>query len=290
MASSYMDETKSGFITLIGRPNVGKSTLLNTLVGTKIAAVTEKPQMTRNIIHGVLNDPRGQAVFVDTPGVLKQKKSVLSGKMLKKVREALQDIDLVIYVVDPTKSLGDEERFVLSLVRKTKIPRLIVLNKSDLDEEEKKYLNDYMDIADEFDEVFQVSALKDRHIGPLKEKIFELLPIGEKMYPDHQMTNMSEEQWISEIIREKIFNILHQEIPYSTHVEVQEIEDKEDVIVINATIYTHSKRYKKMIIGQGGRTIKRIGTNARKELEIALNKKIFLELEVESDKRWEERI
>jgi len=281
---------KSGFVTLIGRSNVGKSTLMNTLVGAKIAAVTEKPQTTRSIIHGVINDEQGQAVLVDTPGVLKQKKDTLSGKMIKRVRESLQDIDLLIYVVDPTKQLGEEERYVLSLVRKVNIPKILVINKSDLPKQEKKYLENYTDLSEEFEATFELSALKEKHIRPLKEKIFSFLPEGEEMYPDGQITNLNEEEWISEIIREKIFNALYQEVPYTTHVEVESIEDKKDIILINANIYTYDKHYKKMIIGQKGQMIKQIGTAARKELEIALNKKIFLQLEVEADRRWEERV
>lgn len=281
---------KSGFITLVGRSNVGKSTLMNTLIGTKVAAVTEKPQTTRTVIHGVINDKDGQAILVDTPGVLKQKKDLLSSKMIKKVKESLQEIDIIIYVVDPTKQLGEEERFVLAMVRKIQKPKLLVINKSDITEKDKKYLDEYLDLQEEFDDIFQVSALKDKHIKPLKDKIFELLPVGEPMYPAGQVTNLSEEEWISEIIREKIFNSLYQEIPYSTHVEVEKIEDKEDMIVINANIYTYDKHYKKMIIGYKGQMIKKIGTAARKELELALNRKIFLQLEVETDKRWEERI
>ncbi len=281
---------KSGFITLFGRSNVGKSTLMNTLVGTKLAAVTNKPQTTRTLIHGVLNDPRGQAVFVDTPGILKGKKAVMSGKMLKRAREAVQDIDILIYVVDPTKSFAEEERFILSLIRKVDIPKILVLNKSDLDEKEKKYLDDYKDLANEFNVVCELSALYDKHIGPLKDKIFLLLPEGEATYPLNQITNLNEKEWLSEIIREKVFYTLRQEVPYSTHVEVQDIEQKPDIIVIKATIFTTDSHYKKMIIGKNGQTVKRIGSKARQELEIALNTKIYLELEVETDKHWEKRI
>jgi len=281
---------KSGFITLIGRSNVGKSTLMNTLVGTKIAAVTEKPQTTRSNIHGIINDEQGQAVIVDTPGVLKHKKSLMAGKMLKRVRESLQDIELIIYVVDPCKSLGEEERYALSIVRKLDIPKILVINKSDLGDKLKAYLTDYQDLSEEFDATFELSALKNKHIKPLYNKIFELLPEGEEIYPRNQSTNLNEKQWVAEIIREKIFMILRQEIPYSTHVEVEDIEDKPDVVVIKATVFTKDRNYKKMIIGTGGRMIKAVGMKARKELEIALNKKIFIELEVETDKHWEERI
>jgi len=283
-------QLKSGIITLVGRSNVGKSTLLNTLVGTKIAAVTHKPQTTRNIIHGVLNSELGQAVFIDTPGVFKEHHNSLAGKLEKRVHEALKDIDMIIYVVDPGKSLGPEERSILALARHLKIPKILVINKSDLPKEEKAFLEDYQNLAEEFSAVFELSALNNRHIKPLKDKVFELLPFGEPLYPPNQLTNIDEKFWIAEIIREKIFLALRQEVPYSTHVEVTNIEDKKDLFVIQATVYTLDSRYKKMIIGANGRAIKEIGIAARKELEAALNKKIFLELEVETDKRWEERV
>lgn len=288
--TNQTDKLKAGFITLVGRSNVGKSTLMNTLVGTKIAAVTKKPQTTRDIIHGIINDPKGQAVIVDTPGVLKHKRNIMAGKMLKRVRESLQDIELIVYVVDPSKSLGEEERYTLALVRKLDLPKILVINKSDLSDKEKTYLEDYKDLIEEFDANFELSALKDRHIKPLREKIFELLPIGEAVYPTNQTTNLDEKKWIAEIIREKLFLTLRQEIPYSTHVEVTEVEDKPELIVIKAVVYTNNSHYKKMIIGNSGKTIKAVGIKARKELEIALNKKIFLELEVETDKHWEERV
>lgn len=282
---------KSGFATLVGRSNVGKSTLLNTLAGTKIAAVTEKPQTTRDILRGIVSDERGQIVFVDTPGILKHKKSALAGKMIKRAREAMQDINVLIYVVDPSKQIGEEDRYVLSVIRKlADIPKLLVINKDDLPKEQKKYLEDYLDLADEFDGVFEVSALKDRHIKNLKNKVFELMPPGDPFYPIGQITDIDNKKWIAEIIREKIFNILRQEVPYSTHVEVENLEDREGIIMIEAIIYTNDSRYKKMIIGRNGQTIKQIGVKARQELELALNKKIFLDLEVETDRRWEERV
>ena len=196
---------KAGMVTLIGRSNVGKSTLLNTLVGTKIAAVTDKPQTTRNIIHGVLNYPGGQAVFVDTPGIFKERRNPLAGKLSERVHEALHDIDLVIYVVDPTKSLGAEERSSLSLIRRLEIPKLLVINKSDLPEKEKEFLDDYKALAQDFSAVFELSALRNRHIQPLKAKVFELLPEGEEFYPAGQLTNVDEKFWVAELIREKIF-------------------------------------------------------------------------------------
>lgn len=294
--NSQPAELKSGIITLVGRSNVGKSTLLNTLIGTKVAIVTDKPQTTRHIIHGVLNAPQGQAVFVDTPGIFKQS-SLLAGKLTKKVQEAIKDIDIVVYVVDPSKSIGAEERFNLSLVRQLTVPKIMAINKSDLPIDEKLYLDDYRELSENFDAVFELSALNNSHVQPLRDKVFELLPSGPALYPVEQITNIDPKFWVAEIIREKIFLALRKEVPYTTHVDVISIEEKDaktkddsGLYIIKAIIYTNEARYKKMIIGAGGRSIKEIGIAARKELEAALNKKVFLELEVETDKHWEEKI
>lgn len=281
---------KSGMITMIGRSNAGKSTLLNTLIGTKIAAVTHKPQTTRHIIHGVLNAAEGQAVFVDTPGILKGGGSPLAGKLEARVHEALQDIDLIIHVVDPSKALGAEERFLMSLARKIDKPKILVINKVDLHPKERPYQEDYLALAENYDAVMELSALHNRHVQPLIKKVFELLPTGEPMYPPDQFTNIDPKFWLAEIIREKILLALRDEVPYSVNVEVTEVEDKEDVTVIKATIFTNDSRYKKMIIGAHGRSIKEIGIAARKELATALNRKVYLELEVETDKHWDERV
>ncbi len=281
---------KSGFITLVGRSNSGKSTLLNSLIGTKVAAVTHRPQTTRHIIHGALNYPQAQAVFVDTPGILRDHHNNLSGKLEEKVKEAIVDIDIVIYVVDPCKAIGAEERYIQSLLRKLEIPKILVINKSDLPQEAKEFLNDYKILSEEFTAVFELSAMFNRHVEPLRQKVLELLPEGEPIYPEAQITNIHREFWAAEVIREKIFLALRQEVPYSTHVETNAIEEKNGIYVIKATVFTSDTRYKKMIIGAGGRAIKEIGIAARKELEGALNKKVFLELEVEVDRRWEERI
>ncbi|OGH88491.1 MAG: GTPase Era [Candidatus Magasanikbacteria bacterium RIFOXYC2_FULL_42_28] len=283
-------EFKSGFVTLVGRSNTGKSTLLNSLIGTKVAAVSHRPQTTRHIIHGVLNYPEAQAVFVDTPGVLRDHHNNLSGKLEEKVKEAIADIDIIVYVVDPVKAIGAEERYIQSILRKLDIPKILVINKSDLPTEEKEFLDDYKNLGEEFTAVFELSAIFNRHVEPLRQKVLELLPAGEAIYPPDQITNINREFWIAEVVREKIFLALRQEVPYSTHVETTEIEEKPEMWVIKSTVFTSDSRYKKMIIGAGGRAIKEIGIAARKELEGALNKKVFLELEVETDRRWEERI
>lgn len=301
---------KSGFVALIGRSNVGKSTLLNTIVGTKISATSFRAQMTRNEIHGVLNMPEipahhdvpgvmgGQAVFVDTPGVFKDSKDLLSAKLTNRVKEILeQEMDVLVYVVDPSREIGNEERTIMGMIRNLAMPKILVINKSDLPKSEKPYLDSYLALSKEFDFVFELSALHASHIQPLKQKIMELLPEGEPFYPENQLTNVDNYFWIAEIIREKIFSVFEKEIPYAISVEVDNVEEKpfgkaqgKDLFVITARILTDQERYKKIIIGHKGQKIKEIGQMARRELEQALNKKVFLELTVEEDKHWVERL
>ncbi|MFH1315529.1 MAG: GTPase Era [Candidatus Uhrbacteria bacterium] len=274
---------KSGFAVLIGRSNVGKSTLLNALVGSKIAITTPKAQTTRHNIQGVLTEERGQIVFVDTPGVL-QKKDILTKKLLNKVKESLNEIDVVIYVVDPTRSIGDEEKQLMHLVANVKVPKILVINK--IDEQRRPYHEYYLDLADQFDHLIELSALRGTHIGGLKNLIFELLPEGELFYPEGQLTNLPNDFWIAELIREKLFLRLRQELPYQTHVVVDEIDDREDMIYVKARILTLDERHQRMIIGTGGRGVKEVGQSTRKELEGAMGKKIYLDLNVEVDKHW----
>lgn len=281
---------KSGFVVLVGRSNVGKSTLLNTLVGTKIAATSVKPQMTRHVIHGVMNTPDGQAVFMDTPGIFKEKKNPLAGRLTGKVQEALKDIDLIVYVVDPTREVGSEERSTYGMIRHLDIPKILVINKSDLPKSERRYQEEYEQWAEDFNAVISLSALRASHIQPLQKKVMELLPEGQPMYPEEQLTNIDNYFWIAEIIREKIFSLFDKEVPYTVTVEVDNVEEKPDIMVIQARILTNQERFKKMIIGHKGMKIKEIGQNARRELEAATNKKIYLELEVEVDVHWIERI
>lgn len=269
---------------------MGKSTLLNTLVGTKIAITTNKPQTTRDAIHGIVNDERGQIVFIDTPGILKHAISPLSGSLLQKVKDALHGIDVIIYVVDPHRELGAEERYTLSLIRESNAPKFLVINK--MDQPDKTFLEDYRALADQFAEVFEISALRGSHIAPLKDAVFAALTNNEPAYPPDQWTNLTKEQWIAELIREKIFNELRDEVPYLTHVVVDSISQKQkeknkpSMFVIQARVITAADRYKKMIVGAGGRKIKEVGSQARKELEAALNARVFLELDVETNPHW----
>lgn len=278
---------KSGFAVLIGRSNVGKSTLLNSLVGSKVAITTPKPQTTRLPIQGILTEERGQIVFVDTPGVFKQSKDLLSKKLLHYVEESLKGIDVVVYVVDPTRSIGAEERSVLHMMRELKVPVIYVINKTDL--HRTPYLDAYRDLSDEFETTIEVSAETRSNLNILVDEIFENLPEGEFLYPEGQFTNLPNEIWVAEIIREKLFLRLRQEVPYSVHVIVDEIAKRDNgMVYIKARILTLEERYQRMIIGAGGQGVKEIGQSVRRELQTVMGGKVFIDLNVEVNQHWME--
>ncbi|MFH1712492.1 MAG: GTPase Era [Patescibacteria group bacterium] len=281
---------KSGFVSIIGRSNAGKSTLLNSIVGTKVAITSPKPQTTRRPVNGVLTMPEGQAVFVDTPGIMQKAKDPLTKKLLGFTKSSLKNVELIMYVVDATRSIGNEEKQALKLIEAVELPKLLVINKTD-DRKSKRYIDFYRDLKDQFDGTIEVSALRGSNVDRVKLWIMEHLPEGELLYPEHQVSDMSREEQIAEIIREKLFLRLRQEVPYSVHVRVDEIIERENgTIFVAATIMTIEDRYKRMIIGQGGRGIREIGQSARKELEGMSDKKFYLELNVEVDSHWIERL
>jgi len=280
---------KSGFVILAGRSNVGKSTMINALVGTKVAIITPKPQTTRQPVRGVLHDPRGQIVFVDTPGVFLGKKDVLSKKLNQIVKESLEGIDAVVYVVDPTRAPGREEELVQRLLRASKIPVILAVNKMDVLKREKPFLEDALGIDVGQKAAMEVSAKTHGNLNRLVDALFEILPEGEPYYPDMQLTDLSQTQWLEEVFREKCFLALDEELPYSVKVVVEHIEQKGDTRVIEATVYTTADRYKGMIIGRDARKLKDIGTSARKEIEAATGDKVFLDLKVKVDPDWPRR-
>jgi GTP-binding protein Era len=279
---------KVGIAVLIGRSNVGKSTLLNNLIGTKVAIITHKPQTTRNVIHGVLNEPRGQVVFVDTPGIFTQVPDTLTAKLNEKAKSSLEGIDVIVYVVDPTRHVGDEEKVVRRLISASEAPKILAINKTDL---KAPFKDEYLTWAEGFDRVIEISAINNGNLNRLKDEIFSLLPESDQLlYPLDQMTNVDNRFWLSEVIREKIFLAIHDEVPYSVNVEIEETEKRDNnVWYVAANVITHSDRYKRMIIGAGGRQIKEIGQAARKELEAVTGDKVYLDLNVTVDEKWQER-
>ena len=288
---------KQGKVLLIGRPNVGKSTFLNNLIGQKVAITSPKPQTTRFPIKALYQDERGEIIFTDTPGIMRKTEDHLSENINKKTLQAINDkVDLVLYMVDPTRKRDFEEARVLGLIRQIEKPKILVLNKIDLLQEGKKtdYSAQYKFLEDEFPDIFAISALKKIHIKPLINKIFSLLPKvkdskkteNPNPYP---VLNLDAKTFVAELIREKVFLMMGEEIPYTTTAIVDEItERKNGVLYVKANILTTNDRYRKMLIGASGRKIKEIGSYARKEIALATGKKVYLDLKVETDPHWME--
>lgn len=278
---------KSGFVAIIGRSNVGKSTLLNTLVGTKVAITTPKPQTTRRPIQGVITRPEGQIVFVDTPGVMQKARDELTKKLLDFAKDSLRDIDAVLYVGDPTRAVGDEEKQALRLLEHVTVPKLLVINKID-DHASRLFIDYYRDLSKQFDAYAEVSAKTGKDVDTLTRWLFDKMPEASELpYPEFQFTNLSNAEWMAELIREKLFLRLDKEVPYSTHVEVDEIVQRANgTVYVHGIIYTNAARYKPMIIGKGARGIKEISQAVRNELEGVTGGKYFIELQVEVDARW----
>ena len=283
-----------GKVLLVGRANVGKSTFVNNVIGQKVAITSPKPQTTRFSIRALYEEERGKIIFVDTPGIVGKAKDFLSKRINEKTLQILNEqVDLVIYMVDQTRKRDFEESKVLGLVRKINKPKILVINK--IDDPGKSFLPQYKFLEEEFKDVFQISAINNMHIKPLLDKIFEYLPEknidSEKLPPDlaYPILNLDSKIFISELIREKIFLMMGEEIPYTTTVMVDQIlERKNGTTYIKARILTTNDRYKGMLIGAGGRKIKEIGSYARKEIALAINKKVFLDLNIEVDAHWQE--
>lgn len=280
---------KSGFIGLVGRPNVGKSTLLNAIIGKKVAITSNKPQTTRNIIQGIYNDSECQMVFVDTPGIHKPKNKL--GKILnKQTYLTLDDVDILLFLVDITESLGKGDLFVIDLLKNVNIPVILVINKIDKLPrlEILKKIDEYKDLYN-FDEIIPISAYKkdniDRLINVLKSKLTDNI----KYYEDETWTNVSTRFLISELIREKILELTEEEVPHSVSVVVDQIEYNNNAANINATIVVDRENLKKILVGKNGTMIKEIGIRSRKEIEPLLGRNVYLELFVKVIPKWRDR-
>ena len=285
---------RSGFVSIVGRPNAGKSTLLNALVGEKIAIVTEKPQTTRTRIQGMVNvkarkgRPAGQIIFIDTPGVHKPD-SRLNRKMMQEIHAALESRDIVLLLVDASDRFGPADQFVIDLVQKSGGTAFLLLNKIDkLPKDKLLPIIEHYSKLHNFQEIIPISAIKHDGLEVLIDKIIRTLPEGPRYFPQDQLTDLPERFIAAEIIREKVLLKTGKEIPYATAVVVERFEDLPKLTRIAAAIYCERDGQKAILIGKGGQKLKELGTSARIELEALLGKKVYLELFVKVKKDWRE--
>lgn len=275
---------KAGFVSIIGKPNVGKSTLMNRLIGQSLSIVTPKAQTTRHRIKGILNDPDFQIVFSDTPGIL-EPHYLLQEKMMDFVKESLKDADAVLYISDLSEAYGDED--LVKRLQSIEVPLVVVINKIDQSstDEVNKLVHGWKKKVNPA-AIVPVSALNDFNVTQVKDTLLSLLPEAPAYFPKENLSDASERFFVSEIIREKIFMHYQQEIPYSTEVGIEDFKEENKIIRINAVIFVERDSQKGILIGKGGESIKRIGSEARKDIEAFLGKKVFLELFVKVEKDW----
>ncbi len=281
---------KSGFVTLIGRPNVGKSTLMNHLIGQKIAITSNKPQTTRNRIQTVYTDEeRGQIIFLDTPGIHKAKNK-LGEYMVNVAEHTLNEVDLILWLVEPTDYIGAGEQHIIEMLKNTKTPVILVINKLDTLSERAQmltYIDTYRKVYD-FAEIVPASALRGQNTDVIIDLIFKYLPAGPMFYDVDTITDQPERQIVAELIREKALHALNEEIPHGIAVTIERMKDRkgQNIVDIDATIICERDSHKGIIIGKGGAMLKKIGTNARYEIERLLGCKVNLKLWVKVKKDW----
>src|SRR6056297_3154412 len=277
---------KSGFVTIIGRPNVGKSTIINNIIGEKISIISDKPQTTRNKIQGVFTDEDSQIIFIDTPGIHKPKNK-LGEYMGEEIDSSLDGMDLVIFMTDEKESLGPGDNFIIEKIKGLNTPVIGLVNKIDI---HKNFTFVELELKESgvFHKIFPISATKGINIKNLLDEVKSIMPEGPKYYPDDYITDRPERFIIAELIREKALNFLWQEVPHGVGIYIDKIEDSGDgnVININATIMCEKNSHKGMIIGKQGSMLKKIGTAARKEINRLLGTKTHLELWVKVKKDW----
>lgn len=282
---------KSGFAAIIGRPNVGKSTLLNQILGQKIVIATDKAQTTRKRIKGILTNNNGQVVFVDTPGVHKPLNK-LGEFLLDEAKVAVPDADLILFLVDGSEPAGKGDKWIAENLLKTDIPIIVVMNKvdklKDMGKVEANLLT-YKTLFDKNLPVIKISAKTGRNIDTLIKNIFQKLPDGELLYPEDVVTEETMRDVAQEVVREKILLNTSEEIPHSVAVKIEKYQESDDIDRIYATIYCETKSQKGILIGKGGSMLKKIGMEARLELEKIVDKKVFLGLEVKVEKDWRKK-
>lgn len=280
---------KSGFVGIIGRTNVGKSTLINNLVGRKVAITSDKVQTTRNIIQGIYNDKESQIVFVDTPGIHKPTHK-LGNYLNKEAYFSIDDVDLILFVIDGSTSIGPGDKFVIEKLKSVKKDVILVINKIDkmTNEYIMKKILEYKELYD-FKEIVPMSALKGKNRDELIKTIKEYLPDNIKYYGDDVFTNKPVQFLISELIREKIFNLTREEVPHSVTVVIEKMKKEKNILVINAMIVVDRDAVKKIIVGHNGFMIKEIGILARLDIEKLLNENVYLELFVKTVDSWRDK-
>lgn len=277
---------KSGFATLIGRPNVGKSTLMNRLIGQKIAITSNRPQTTRNRIQTVLTTEEGQIVFLDTPGIHKAKNK-LGEYMVNVAERTMEDVDVILWLVEPTDYIGAGERHIIEQLKKTKTPVILVINKIDTVKKDAlfAFIDTYRKELD-FQEIVPVSALKGNNTDELVKCIFKYLPYGPAFYDEDTITDQPMRQIVAELIREKALRLLEDEIPHGIAVSIESMKEKGKICHIDATIVCERESHKGIIIGKGGVMLKKIGSTARPEIEDLLEMQVNLQLWVKVKKDW----
>lgn len=272
---------------ILGRPNSGKSTLLNQIMGKKVAITTPKPQTTRKNKTIYYADERGEIYFVDTPGMFEKVGDQVAKIVNQMPRKGVAGADVVIHLADISRPKEREENKVIGLVRQIKAKKILVYNKVDkFKGRGTGFMADFAYLEDEMDAVLSISAMKGTHIKTLLDTIFTLLPTTNNKLKEEFSVWENEEEWVAEVIREKAFLALRKELPYTVGVKVETIQKREKVVYIQATIYTTEDKYKRMIIGENGKMVGKIGTAARKELELGSDSKIYLDIRIEANKHW----
>lgn len=282
-----MNNFKSGFVTIVGRPNVGKSTLLNALTGEKIAIVSNKPQTTRSKVLTILTDDTSQIVFVDTPGV-HAPRTKLGEYMNKVVTDAVDSVDAVLFVTEAGQKLQNNEKEMLESLFSKKLPVILIINKADTVKNKEDMLTQIADASEhgQFSAIVPISALRKDGVKLVLEEIKSLLPLGPMYYPEDMITDQTEREIVSEIIREKMLRLLDKEVPHGTAVEIEYMKEGDTLTKIGAVIYCEKASHKGIIIGKGGEMLKRIGSYSRTDIEKLLDKKVFLELWVKVKEDW----
>ncbi|SPF32618.1 membrane-associated, 16S rRNA-binding GTPase [Candidatus Desulfosporosinus infrequens] len=291
MVSTKSKEFRSGFVSVIGRPNAGKSTLLNHLLGQKVLIMSDKPQTTRNRIQCILTEERGQIIFLDTPGIHKPKHK-LGEYMVNKAKESMREVDVIVYMVDLSAEYGPGEEFIIEMLKQTRIPCVLVLNKVDLLATKEQLLRkiQHFSALVDFKAIVPVSAKTGENTDELLNVIFAQLSQGPLYYPEDEVTDQPERFIMAELVREKVLQLTHDEIPHSIAVVIEEVEEKKSLVKVRALIVVERESQKGIIIGAGGKQLKQIGSLARKDIEDLLGSQVFLELWVKVKKDWRNRM